>query len=109
VNFEAPHRATPLGFDTMDWTLDLTVSPAYACERKDAEAFERELSVGRFPVEVGEQAFAAAAEMEARVAERLFPFDDVAMAWRPGADWPVPRLPLGWERLPSGDVLAPDG
>jgi hypothetical protein len=89
VNFERPLQRTPLGVDTFDEKLDLIVRPDGTYVWKDEDELEQAAAVGLLdPDEVR-------AEAERVVAEWPFPtgWED----WRPDPDWPVPRLPDGWD------------
>jgi len=87
VNFEQPLRRTPLGWDTLDWKLDLLAFPDGTTRRKDED-------------ELAEAARAGVVDA-----------DEVrALAERVASD---PPWPTGWEdRAPSEELepaVLPDG
>ncbi len=100
VNLEEPLRRTPRGFDYMDQTLDIVISPDFSdWHWKDEDELAEAVSLGLIS---GRRARELRAEGE-RVVElmegRKPPFDVDWGHWRPEETWPVPELPSGWDEL----------
>ena len=97
VNMEAPLCRTPLGFDYMDLMLDIVANPDLSEWRwKDEGQFEKARTLG---IVSDVKARALRAEGE-RVIEQMRnrepPFDGGWEQWRPEPEWPIPKLPCGW-------------
>jgi len=102
VNLQEPLRRTKLGFDSMDFLLDIVISADQATWHwKDEDEFNEAVRIGVFS---SEEAKAICQEGE-RVIELLLtrqsPFRDGWENWRPPADWSIPQLPRGWDELPD--------
>jgi hypothetical protein len=94
VNLEERHRRTAGTIDTMDHVLDVWI-PAETGEPqwKDEDEFEAAIRCGRLtPTEARE----VRAEAERVIAERPWPTGWEEFA--PDPRWPVPELPVDWER-----------
>ena len=91
VQLQDPLRRSRLGFDTRDHLLDVWVEPDGRWEWKDEDEVSYAVERSLFSAT---QASAARATGERVVAERPWPtgWED----WRPGPDWPLPRLPEDW-------------
>lgn len=94
VNLQEPQTRTPIGFDTSDQVLDIWVEPDLTWSWKDEDELEDAIRLGRFSPD---EAAAIRAEGENVVA--AWPFPTGWEDWRPDPAWPVPQLPVGWERV----------
>jgi hypothetical protein len=97
VNVEEPLRPTEAGFDYMDWTLDVIVSPdrkhwVWKDEAELAEAVRR----GVYSAVQATRIREAAENGLARLVNGEPPFDGRWQDWRPEPAWGVPRLPEPW-------------
>ena len=94
VNLQAPLTETPLGFDSVDWALDVVIAPDGPWAWKDEDDFAEAQALG-----VLDRAAASAirAEGERVIRERPWPtgWED----WRPDPAWTPPTLPEGWDRV----------
>ena len=98
INFQEPLRRTQLGFESMDLTLDLLVSPdRTSWEWKDEEEFGYGIAHGWYTPEqlihlkkYGERPLADA------IAGRA-PFNDGWEHWRPPDEWTPLELPPEWD------------
>jgi predicted RNA-binding protein associated with RNAse of E/G family len=100
VDLQEPLRRTAIGFDTMDHLLDIVTSPDRSEWRwKDEDEFQEAVAIGVYSPE---EARAIRAEGE-RVIELLRtgqpPFCDGWDRWSPPAEWKIPQLPDGWDRI----------
>ncbi len=100
ADLQEPLRRTPLGFDTMDHLLDIVIRADRSGWRwKDEDEFAEAVALGVYSPE---EARAIRAEGERVIA--LFeagrpPFCDGWESWSPPAEWRIPTLPEGWDRL----------
>jgi len=92
VNLQEPIRRSPVGFDTRDHAVDITIAPDGSWRWKDKAHLERLLDLGVF---TPDEAAGIRAEGERVLGEWPFPtgFED----WRPDPAWPVPELPGDWD------------
>lgn len=100
INLQEPLRRSAIGFDFMDQDLDIVVEPDLSgWIWKDEAQFQRRQDLGLIS---DRQARAVRAEGERvveRIRNRASPFSDGWENWVPDPGWPVPSLPLGWDRL----------
>lgn len=99
VNFQAPYRRTPIGFDTLDHELDIWIPDGgEEWVWKDREKLEQSVADGRF---ARAEAEAVRAEGE-RVAAELDAgrrwWDESWAGWAPDPAWTVPALRADWTR-----------
>ena len=94
VNFQAPLRATPLGFDCDDHQLDLWIESDGSVTWKDEDDLERAAELDMLE---GTSLAGVRAEAERILAEWPFPtgWED----FRPDPLWELPELPAGWHEL----------
>jgi hypothetical protein len=99
INLQKPLSRSGVGFDTLDYTLDLIIRPDMTYRWKDEDEFAEDIEHGIFTPEEG---LAIRAEGERVLADALngeSPFCDGWEAWRPDPAWSVPQIPNGWDRL----------
>jgi hypothetical protein len=91
VNLQEPIRRRKQGYDTMDWQLDIWVTPDGTPSWKDEDDLESALRDGLLTKAQSEQ---ARAEGQRVIEERPWPtgFE----RWRPPAEWRSLPLPDGW-------------
>ena len=94
VNLQAPLVETPLGFDTTDHALDVTISAAGKWQWKDEDDFEEAQRLGVFSPDEAAAVRAEGERVIARLPE-LIPtgWED----WRPDPAWRPPDLPASWD------------
>ena len=98
LNIETPLRRTGLGFDYMDQTLDIIVSPDLSKWRwKDEGELARAVDLGLFTSLEANDIRSAGEHALTLFLARRPPFDRDWDQWRPPADWTVPALPDGWD------------
>jgi len=100
VNLQEPFRRSALGLNYMDHMLDIVVDPDLSWRWKDEDELDEAVSIGLVT-----QAWADEVRREGeRVIERLearsSPFCDGWESWHPDPSWPVPELPVGWDKVP---------
>ena len=101
VNVQEPLRRTGIGFDSMDQTLDVLISPDRShVVYKDEDELLDAAGHGFFsPAEVAEISASARAAVR-MVVEGAPPFDEPWHLWLPDPAWPVPALPDDWADEP---------
>ena len=98
INFQEPLRRSRLGFDTMDQTLDLVISPDLAhWVWKDDDEFEQGIAYGWYTREQQSEIKALGERVLERVTRRDAPFGEPWPEWRPDAAWAPLALPLDWD------------
>ena len=100
VNLQAPLQRTSLGYDTMDYLLDIVISPDLTswCW-KDEDQFDDAISVGLFS-----EAEALAIRREGErvlvgMGEATSLFTQGWDNWQPPADWTTPSIPPNWDNI----------
>ena len=98
VNLERPWRRTPIGFDSHDDVLDLTVADDLShWQWKDVEELAWAVEVGTMSRLDADQARAAGQAAIEAIERRAGPFDDEAWtSWVP-PPLSVPKLPDEWD------------
>jgi hypothetical protein len=98
VNAEEPLRPGPLGFDYMDWTLDIVIEPDLSAHTwKDEEELEMAVTRGVYTSEHAQEIRRAAERGRERLLQRAPPLDEPWEDWRPDPEWTLPALPERWE------------
>lgn len=105
-NLQAPLVRTPLGFDSTDHVLDVTIAPDRTWEWKDEDEFaivqERGLIL---PADA--RAIRAEGERIIAAAEaNAWPFNAGWEHWQPDPAWTVPMMPEGWGTTPPAGTTA---
>ena len=98
INFQQPIRRTPLGFDTLDLTLDLVIEPNLTdWHWKDEGEFERGIEAGLYtPSDLDRlKGYGLAIVEDARLGAS--PFADSWEHWGPDPTWAIPTLSPGWD------------
>jgi len=96
VNFEAPKRRRGDRLDSLDWHLDLWISPELVPAWKDADEAEAALAAGHLTSESLAEAWRQGHAIIRGLAEWPGPIGD----WRafvPPADWSPLPLPPDWD------------
>jgi hypothetical protein len=100
VNLEEPLRRTSIGFDSMDFLLDIVIRlDRSAWHWKDEDEFETLTQAGIFTSaearSIREEGLRAIHKLETNQS----PFCDGWEHWRPPANWTIPVLTPGWENI----------
>lgn len=98
VNVEEPLRPSELGFDYMDWTLDVVVTPDLSEQTwKDEDELELAVARGVYTRERAREIRRAAECALQRLLKREPPLDEPWKDWRPDPAWGTPSPPECWE------------
>lgn len=94
INNEEALRPAPLGYDYMDWTLDVMVAKDLSFHvLKDEAELEEAVRRGVYPPNSPTTFREIAARAVKRLTNREPPFDEPWEAWRPDSSWTMPGLP----------------
>jgi hypothetical protein len=100
VNLQAPLIRTSLGFDTIDYILDIVIQPDCSAWRwKDEDEFHEAVSIGVYSAEQAQAIYAEGEAVIHKMQAGLSPFCDGWERWSPPGDWPIPRFPPGWDKI----------
>ena len=84
----------------MDLMLDVVAEPDCSSWRwKDAEEFDELVDRGVFEPDLANAVRREARSVIDRIEQRSWPFDADRHAGHPGARWPTPALPDGWDLI----------
>ncbi len=99
VNLEEPLRQTEIGFDYEDNTLDVIVAPDLSgWSWRDEDELEELVTAGLVSPEKAAAIYAEGKAAIAALQSRKSVFSGWEN-WRPDPSWPVPVLPMGWDRV----------
>ncbi len=96
VNFQAAYQRTEIGFDTLDFELDIVVWPDGTWLFKDREVLAQRVAEGRLTQETVDRVVALGDEMAAELDAARRPWDPGWANWVPPDDWRDARLPADW-------------
>lgn len=100
INLQAPLRRSSVGFDTMDYLLDVVVAPdRQTWQWKDEDEFAQAQSLGRFSASEAAAIRAEAQRAVALLQAEQSPYRPSWQTWRPPATWERPQLSAEWDRL----------
>jgi hypothetical protein len=99
VNLEAIHRrdTAERRTSTVDYVLDLWVTPDRTVEWKDEDELEGAVATGRFSAEEADRIIADGHAAEKEIATWASPFADAWHEWQPNPTWRLPEAPTGYE------------
>ncbi|MGH9229717.1 MAG: DUF402 domain-containing protein [Acidimicrobiales bacterium] len=101
VNVQEPLRPTAIGFDSMDQTLDVLITPDLSEVRvKDEDELDGAADDGFFSAAEVAEIRATARTATEMVLDRVPPFNEAWHLWRPDPSWPPPQLPDDWASEP---------
>lgn len=104
INLQDPLRQSGVGFDYMDWLLDVVVAPDLSeWHWKDEDELEEAQSIGL--ISSAEARCIREAGMEALdlLLSRKPPLDRDWVNWKPDPAWTVPELAHGWDSVEFRD------
>jgi hypothetical protein len=100
INLQRPICRTPIGIDTMDYYLDLVISPDLKSFRwKDEDEFAEAVEIGVISSIEAQSIRAEGERVIGLLQDHRPPFCDGWQRWIPPADLNIPVFPDGWDRL----------
>jgi len=97
VNLESAWRRTPIGFDSQDLVLDVTVAADLSSWAwKDEDELAWSVDVGKYSPEQAEAIRAEGLRVVQALETRAWPFTSDWSAWRPNPLWAIPSVPEDW-------------
>ncbi len=107
VHLQEPIRRTQIGFDTMDQTLDIVISPNRSCWRwKDEDEFSMEQQIGVYSPQKAQSILAEGHHVIKLLESNAPPFCDGWPDWKAPAGWGIPKFPAGWENIDLTENIA---
>lgn len=104
VDLSSPYKRTAIGFDVTDNALDVMVRPDLSWYWKDEAALQRFVGQGVFTPEEAGSFYAEGTRAIQAIERRESPFVDGWDSWQPDANWPIPTLASGWEKLAGFEI-----
>ena len=100
INLQEPIRRTKIGFDTMDNTLDVVISPDMTTwEWKDSDEFTEAQKVGYYSAEKASEIWAEGERAVKLVtSERRSMYENWA-TWQANPGWDIPKLSPFWNKV----------
>lgn len=98
VNFEEPRLRWSGGTDSEDHFLDIDVRPDRSWQWRDEDEFAQAQRAGLMAAASAERVRAAGRRAVDVILSWGQPFRDGWEHWRPDPAWPVPDLPVDWDR-----------
>jgi hypothetical protein len=98
VNLEEPLRRWSGGIDSEDHFLDISVAPDRSWHWLDEDEFAQAQAAGLMPATTADAVRAAGDRAVEVIRAWGRPFRDGWENWRPDPAWPVPALPVDWDR-----------
>lgn len=99
VNLQRPFRRTRIGFETMDFALDVIVAHDRSWHWKDEDELATFVRRGAFERELAERVREEGLRVVERAERNEPPFSEPWHEWRPDPAWELPELPEGWDVL----------
>ena len=102
VNLQTPLVRSPVGFDTVEHILDVTIVPdRTSWSWKDEDELAEAIEAGLFSEDEAAWFHFWGERAVEHVLLREPPFDEDWSAWRPDPAWDAPTLPPDWDRVPA--------
>ncbi|TKA02991.1 cytidylyl-2-hydroxypropylphosphonate hydrolase [Actinacidiphila oryziradicis] len=98
VNLEEPLRRWSGGIDSEDHFLDISVAPDRSWHWLDEDEFAQAQAAGLMPAATADAVRGAGDRAVEVIRAWGRPFRDGWENWRPDPAWPVPALPVDWDR-----------
>lgn len=96
INLQEPLVASPVGFDTADYLLDIVVQPDLSWQWKDEDEFDEALEQELIQPVLLHAARAEGRRFIREIEGRQWPFGQDVEKWRPQPEWEMPALPSNW-------------
>ena len=99
INIEMAFVRTEIGFDTMDYELDIVVSPDFSWEWKDEDRLGELVNKGVFTETQASEFYDYGFDALKRLESRVAPFNEQWKNWKPDPGWGPIQMPnnrSGW-------------
>lgn len=97
INLQAPLRRSPVGFDTADYLLDITLSPDRSqWTWKGERNFDMAVATGKLPRDLAESIRMEGEEAIQWMQEGPDTYYEAWQTWMPSRRWKIPRMPHNW-------------
>ena len=101
IDMQLPNLRTYDGIVTCDCSLDITADADLNWKWKDQDEFEKLPAMGWIDEVDFDRLRAEADLVIEHLEKRRSPFDEPWPDWRPDKAWPIPPLPVDWDRVPQ--------
>ena len=100
VNLQEPVRRTALGFDFMDYALDIVVAPDLSeWKWHDEDELLEAQELGLFSAQMVSQIRATGERIIGQIMAKSFSITNGWDKWLPPPEWSIPDLPADWEEV----------
>jgi hypothetical protein len=100
VNLQEPIRRTPIGFDTMDHTLDIVINPDMSeWKWKDDDEFVRVQKAGVYSAEKANNIRAEGEKAVRLITSERRSLYEEWKTWQANPQWEIPKLSSHWDRV----------
>ena len=100
VNLQEPIRRTKIGFDTMDNTLDVVISPDMTeWEWKDDDEFTEAQKVGYYSAEKAREIWSEGERAVRLITSERRSIYEKWKTWQANPEWEVPKLSSLWDKV----------
>jgi len=100
INLQEPLSRIPIGFDTMDYLLDINVSPDRSeWSWKDGGDFNEAVKAGKIPIDKAETIRSEGEKAIQLLQEDSTYFFGKWESWKPSSEWKIPSIPEGWGKI----------
>ena len=100
VNLQEPVRRTTIGFDTMDNTLDVVISPDMSEWRwKDDDEFTEAINAGFYSREKANEIWAEGERAVRLITSERRSLYEKWEKWQANSEWEIPKLSLSWDKV----------
>lgn len=93
VNIEMPFERTAIGFDTMDYELDIVIAPDFSWRWKDEDRLAKLVENGVFTETQAKEFKEYGLDALSRLEHRETPFNEPWPQWRPDPSWGPLTMP----------------
>lgn len=100
VNLQEPIRRTSIGFDTMDNTLDVVISPDMSAWKwKDDDEFAEAQKVGFYSSEKAREIWTAGEKAVRLITSERRSLYEEWEKWQANPKWEIPKLSPLWDKI----------
>ena len=101
LNFEAPFERTEIGFDTLDYELDIEIASDGTWQFKDVDLLWQRHDEGRFTLLEVRRILELGRAIGDMLDSGNVWWGEDWIDWRPDPRWSVPEIPPAWDQVPT--------